>query len=216
MADYRRKRKRSVKSYTARRPYVPRLGDEYGGPRLGGGGYSGPRNYMRTHDFRYEREPSSRPPKTETRYEVVERPSTESYRQPTLYRPELDQASVEKAVGQAVERYLRNDSEQKEESPQVEHVETKQELDMDNSLTETVTAEAKAPEIGSTEAVEVDPLLSAEPQETDALIEPTPDSLESYEIPITDLELLLIELDANPLEVRPEKNIEPRPAEEQQ
>jgi hypothetical protein len=215
VADYKRRRKRSGKSYSARRPYVPRLRAKYGGPRLGGGGYSGPRNYIRTHDFRYEREPTPKLPKTETRYEVIERPSTESYPQPALYRPELEQASVEKAVGQAMERYLRNDSER---SPEVEgRTETQQELDVGaNPLVEATTGEAKAPEIGATEPVEVDRLSPAEgPQETNAPIEPTPDPLESYELPITDLELLLIELDANPLEVQPEKNIEPGPAEEQ-
>jgi hypothetical protein len=213
MADYRRRRKRSVKSYSARRPYVPRLGDKYGGPRLGGGGYSGPRNYMRTHDFRYEREPSSRPPKTETRYEVIERPSTESYRQPTFHRPELDQASVEKAVGQAMERYLRNDS--KRPSKAERHIETERDPNVEaNPAAETV--EAKASEIDADEPRELDRLPSAEAsQETNASIEPTPDPLESYELPIADLELLLVELDANPLEVQPEKNIEPGPAEEQ-
>jgi hypothetical protein len=215
VADYKRRRKRSGKSYTARGPYVQRLKDKYGGPRLGGGGYSGQRNYIRAHDFKYEREPTSKLPKTETRYEVIERPSTESY-PPTLYRPELEQASVEKAVGQAMERYLRNDSER---SPQVEgRTETQQELDVGaNPLVEGTTGEAKAPEIDATRPVEVDRLSPTEgPQETNVPIEPTPDPLESYEIPITDLELLLVELDANPLEARPEKNIEPRPAEEQQ
>jgi hypothetical protein len=169
---------------------------------------------MRTHDFRYEREPSSRPPKTETRYEVVERPSTESYRQPALYRPELDQASVEKAVGQSVERYLRNDSER---PPQAEgRTETEQDLNVEaNPTAETATAEAIVSEIDAGEPVELDRLPSAEAsQETNASIEPTPDPLESYELPIADLELLLVELDANPLEVQPEKNIEPGPAEE--
>jgi hypothetical protein len=214
--EYRRRRKRSGKSYSARRPYVRRLvGDKYGGPRLGGGGY-GPRNYIRTHDFRYEREQPSRPPKTETRYEVVERPSTESYRQPTFHRPELDQASMEKAVGQAMERYLRNESER---SPQTEKkAEAQQDLDVGtNPLAEIVTTEAETREIDATEPIEVDPLSSVEvPQETDEpMIEPNADPLESYELPIGDLELLLIELDANPLEVQPERNIEPGPAEEQ-
>jgi hypothetical protein len=35
-----------------------------------------------------------------------------------------------------------------------------------------------------------------------------PEPHETYELPVADLELLLIELDANPLEVQQEKNIE--------
>jgi hypothetical protein len=170
---------------------------------------------MRTHDFRYEREPSSRPPKTETRYEVIERPSTESYPQPTFHRPELDQASLEKAVGQAIERYLRNESEQ---SPQAERrTETEQALYVEaNPAAETATAEARVSVLDATEPIEVNRLSPVEAsQENNAAVEPTPDPLESYELPIADLELLLIELDANPLEVQPEKNIEPGPAEEQ-
>jgi hypothetical protein len=123
---------------------------------------------------------------------------------------------VEKAVEHAIERYLRNDWEQKQSSPEAdERIETKQELDMANTFAETDTTEAKAPEIDATQPVEVDPLLSAEaPEETDASIEPTPDPLESYELLVADLELLLVELEANPLEVQPERNIEPGPAEE--
>lgn len=175
---------------------------------------------MRTHDFKYEREPTSKPAKTETRYEGIERPPAESYRQPALYRPELDPALMEKAVGQVMERYLRNDSERKEPSPQVEghtNSETQQELDMAaNALVETgpITVDAKIPDIDMSEKlVEADPLLSTEfSQKTSAsMIEPAPELHESYELPVRDLELLLVELDANPFEVQPEKNIEAEP-----
>ena len=207
MADYKRKRKRGGRSYTKRRPYIP---------NLGGGGYGGPRNYFRTHDFRYEKESSAKLPKTETRYEVIERPSTESYRQPTFYRPEPDQALMEKAAGQAVEKYLRNDSEQKRESQS--QVETRMETPVDSQQIDTeakalqtglAAIEEKAPEIDSTE-----PLVEIS-QEASPVNEKVPELYESYEFPVNDLELLLVELDVNPLEVRLEKNVEAEPVREQ-
>jgi hypothetical protein len=131
-------------------------------------------------------------------------------------RPEPDQASIEKVVGQAMERYLRNDSERKEPSPQVERRTNSETQQVDigaHPLAETgpVTVEEKIPEIDMNEKlVEVDPLSSTEvSQETSAsMIEVTPELHESYELPVKDLELLLVELDANPFEVQPEKNIE--------
>lgn len=131
---------------------------------------------------------------------------------------------MEKAVGQVMERYLRNDSERKKSSPQVEghtNSETQQELDVGaNPLVEigSVKVDEKMPEIDlSKPLVEVDPLLSTEmSQETSAsIIELTPELHESYELPVTDLELLLVELDANPFEVQPEKNIEAERGPEQ-
>lgn len=212
MADYKRKRRGGGKSSSGRRSYSkrPYL------PNLGGGGYSGPRNYFRTHDFRYEREPSSKPPKTETHYEVIERPSSESYRLPA-YRPEPDQALMERAVGKAMEKYLQNDIEQKQES----QTEMQPELETDlqeagiepNRTVETSSAiEGKTPEINLTEPAE--PLVEIS-QESNGIIDKGAEPYDTYELPVTDLELLLIELDANPLEVQPEKNIEPGPAEEQ-
>lgn len=123
-----------------------------------------------------------------------------------------------------MERYLRNDSERKEPSLQVEgHInsETQQELDVGaNPLVETgpVTVEAKIPDIELSEKlVEADPVLSTEiSQETStSMIELTPELRESYELPVKDLELLLVELDANPFEVHPEKNIEAERGPEQ-
>lgn len=211
MADYKRKRKGVGKSSGRRsyskRPYLP---------NLGGGGYSGPRNYFRSHDFRYEREPATKLPRTETHYEVIERPSNESYRLPTFYRPEPDQASMEKAVGRAMEKYLRNDSEQREsqaESPfDSETPPDLHDVGLEASrLVETgpATIEEKAPEIDMTAPAE--PLVEIS-QETNPVIDK---SAEVYELPVTDLELLLVELDANPLEVQPEKNIEAEPVREQ-
>jgi len=210
MAEYRRKRKRAGKSYSRKRPYMP---------SLGGGGYGGPRNYLRTHDFRYEREPTPKPTKTETRYEVIERPSTEGYRQPTFYRPEPDQASLEQVVGRTIEKYLRNDSEQKRESQsQTEtHLDSESPSNLQevgdleaNRLAETGPATIeKAPEIDLTEPAE--PLVEIS-QEAIPVIDKV---AELYELPVKDLELLLVELDANPLEVQPERNIEAEPGREQ-
>jgi hypothetical protein len=209
MADYKRKRKRGGRSYTKKRSYIP---------NLGGGGYSGPRNYFRTHDFRYEREPSAKPPKIETRYEVIERPSTESYRQPTFYRPELDQAALEKSVGHAIERYLRNESEQKRESQY--QAETRLDSETPPNLQEAgleakalktgvVAIEEKAPEIDSTE-----PLVEIS-QEANPVIGKGAELYDSYELPVNDLELLLVELDASPFEVQPEKSVEAEPGRQQ-
>ena len=207
MGDYRRRRKRGGRSY-AKRPYTP---------NRGGGGYGGPRNYFRTHDFRYEKESFAKLPKTESRYEVVERPSTESYRQPTFYRPEPDQALMDKTVGRAMEKYLRNDSEQKRESQsQIEpHLDSEtppnlQEVGLEtNRLVEMgpVTIEEKAPEIDLTTEL-AEPLVEVSQQSIDK-------GPELYDIPVADLELLLVELDANPLEVRPERNIEAETGREQ-
>ncbi len=213
MADYRRKRKNSGSKYDARRranyrkrPYTP---------SLGGGGYSGPRNYFRTHDFRYEREPSSKPPKTETHYEVIERPSTESYRLPA-YRPEPDQTMMEKAVGKAMEKYLQKDSENKPETYQTQgYAEPDasvnlQEVDIEAKHVETAldASDAKPVEISAEPA---QPLLEIY-QEPNAIIDKGADL---SELPSADLELLLIELEANPLEVQPDRNIEAEPGTEQ-
>ena len=203
MGDYRRRRKRGGRSY-AKRPYTPNRGR---------GGYGGPRNYFRTHDFRYEKESFAKLPKTESRYEVIERPSTESYRQPTFYRPEPDQALMEKSVGRAMEKYLRNDSEQQKSQTET-HLDSEtppnlQEVGLEtNRLVEVgpVTIEEKAPEIDLTELAE--PLVEVSQQSIDK-------GPELYDIPVADLELLLVELNANPLEVRPERNIEAEPVREQ-
>jgi hypothetical protein len=212
MTDYKRKRKRASysgkRSYSRKRPYVP---------SLGGGGYGGPRNYFRSHDFRYEREPSSKPPKTETRYEVIERPSTEGYRFPA-YRPEPDQDLMERAVGRAMEKYLRNDSEQKQEPqaetrPELETQPNLQEAGIEaNSVTETsLPIEEKAPETDLTQAAE--PIVKIS-RESNAITEKGAELNDTYELPVADLELLLIELDANPLEVQQEKNVEAEGAEQ--
>jgi hypothetical protein len=213
MADYKRKRNRSGttysgrRSYSKRRPYIP---------NLGGGGYGGPRNYFRTHDFRYEKEPSSKPPKTETRLEVIERPSTESYRLPP-YRPVPDQDFIETTVGRAMEKYLRNDAEhgraQTESRPESETQPDMPEIDNEaNRLTETSpTVEGKTPEVELNEIPVHEESLAELTQETNPVI----DKGEVYELPVADLELLLVELDANTLEVRPEKNIEAEAGPEQ-
>jgi hypothetical protein len=213
MADYKRKRNRSGttysgrRSYPKRRPYIP---------NLGGGGYGGPRNYFRTHDFRYEREPASKPPKTETHYEVIERPSTGSYRFPA-YRPEPDQDLMERAVGRAMEKYLRNDSEQKQEpqaetGPELETQPNLQEAGIETKRTEPIPAIEKASEIDLAEPAE--PLLEIS-QDLNAINEKGVETKEAYELPVADLELLLVELDADALEVRPEKNIEAEAGPEQ-
>jgi hypothetical protein len=212
MVEYKRKRKRASysgrRSYTRKRQYIP---------SLGGGGYSGPRNYFRTHDFRYEREPASKPPKTETHHEIIERPSTEGYRFPA-YRPEPDQTTIEKTVGRAVEKYLRNDIEQKQESrpdtgPKLETQPALQEEGIEaNFVTETsLPIEEKAPENDLTQAAE--PVVEIS-RESNAIIDKGAELNDTYELPVADLELLLIELDANPLEVQQEKNVEVEGAEQ--
>ena len=207
MADYKRRRKRGGRSDTKRRPYTP---------SRGGGGYGGSRNYFRTHDFRYEKESDAKLPKTETRYEVIERPSTESYRQPRFYRAEPDQALMEKAVGRAMEKYLRNDSEQKQEPETHLDSETPPNLPEigleSNRFVETgpATIEEKTFEIDGTDLAE--PLVEISQE---AIIDKVDKGPELYDIPVADLELLLVELDANPLEVRPERNMEAEPARQQ-
>lgn len=82
-----------------------------------------------------------------------------------------------------------------------------------NRLLETgPEIEERAPEIDLTQAAE--PLVEIS-QEPYAIIDKGPEIYESYELPVADLELLLVELDANPLEPQPEKNIEAEPVREQ-
>jgi len=220
VAQDRRKRKRSGTRYGAarskanykRRTYIPSLA------RGGGGSYGGPKNYYRHHDFKYEKEPELKPPKVETHY-AIERP-IESYRLPP-YRPEFDQTSVEKIIGQTIERYHHNDLEleELEDNDQTQrHTETENPLNLQRMNVEANSSEEKglgtSPEIAS----EAHPDMLAQPesllefsQEANAT---SPEPFESYELPIADLELLLIELDANPLEVQPENRVEAEGAEQ--
>ena len=216
MTDYRRTKK-SGKQHGSkiadykRRPYTPRPSS-----LSGGGSYGGPKNYYRHHDFKYEKEPELKPPKVETHY-AIERP-IESYRPPP-YRPELDQTSVEKIIGQTIDRYHRNETEGEG-------------LETDNETKHQTDTPAEIPEIKSAGEIsqqtseitpELDLGISAQPESLsevgtglDATIDNTPDPFESIELPIADLELLLIELDANPLEAQPEKIVEAEGAVEQQ
>jgi hypothetical protein len=124
---------------------------------------------------------------------------------------------MDKTVGRAMEKYLRNDSEQKRESQsQIEpHLDSEtppnlQEVGLEtNRLVEMgpVTIEEKAPEIDLTTEL-AEPLVEVSQQSIDK-------GPELYDIPVADLELLLVELDANPLEVRPERNIEAETGREQ-
>jgi hypothetical protein len=122
-------------------------------------------------------------------------------------------------VGRTIEKYLRNDSEQKRESQsQTEtHLDSESPSNLQevgdleaNRLAETGPATIeKAPEIDLTEPAE--PLVEIS-QEAIPVIDKV---AELYELPVKDLELLLVELDANPLEVQPERNIEAEPGREQ-
>jgi hypothetical protein len=78
-----------------------------------------------------------------------------------------------------------------------------------NRFVETgpTTIDEKAPEIDSNELAQ--PLAEVTQE---AIIDKGP---ELYDIPIADLELLLVELDADPFEVRPERTIEAEPVREQ-
>ena len=69
------------------------------------------------------------------------------------------------------------------------------------------TIEEKASDTDLTELAV--PLVEVSPE---AIIDKGP---EVYDIPVADLELLLVELGASPLEVRPERNIEAEPVREQ-
>lgn len=228
MADYRRKRKYAGRQYNSgrrtsnyrRRPYTPKLS------RLGGGGaYRGSGGYHRNQEFRYEREPELKPPKVETHY-TIERP-IESYRFPT-YRAELDQTAVERIVGQTVDMYRRDnrEGERLETNDQTKsHTETETPAEVGRNVEQNVVEEKPLEDIGlatsqlSAPQIELGSSLQPEPlSETlhEANSMQQPESFESYELPIADLELLLIELDANPLEAQPEKIVEPEGAAEQQ
>jgi hypothetical protein len=121
---------------------------------------------------------------------------------------------MDKTVGRALEKYLRNDSEQKQESQTEKHLDSETPLNLpamgleSNQFMEIgpATIEEKAPETDLTEPAEP---LGVPPE---AIIDKGP---ELFDIPVADLELLLVELDAIPLEVRPERNIEAEPVREQ-
>jgi hypothetical protein len=51
-------------------------------------------------------------------------------------------------------------------------------------------------------------------QESNAIIDKCAEPYDTYELPVADLELLLVELDANPMEVQQEKNVEIEGAEQ--
>jgi hypothetical protein len=125
---------------------------------------------------------------------------------------------MERAVGRAMEKYLRNDSEQKQEPqaetrPELETQPNLQEAGIEaNSVTETsLPIEEKAPETDLTQAAE--PIVKIS-RESNAITEKGAELNDTYELPVADLELLLIELDANPLEVQQEKNVEAEGAEQ--
>ena len=169
----------------------------------------GPRSYFRSHDFKYEREREPKPPKVETHY-AIERP-TESYRQPAFYRPELDQVPLEKVVGETIERYRHDDLERgklENDNQTRRYPENEVPLDVrkNNAEAKSVEPSLDKQEIPSEVNLEGAPQLEPLPQ-VDPLVE-SPELYESYELPVADLELLLIELNANPLEVQPEKNVE--------
>jgi hypothetical protein len=125
---------------------------------------------------------------------------------------------MEKAVERAIGKYLRNDSEQKQESrpdagPKLETQPPLQKEGIEaNSVTETsLPIEEKAPENDLTEAAEPIVEISREPN---AIIDKAAELNDTYELPVADLELLLIELDAEPLEVQQQKNVEVERAEQ--
>jgi hypothetical protein len=113
-----------------------------------------------------------------------------------------------------MEKYLRNDSEQKQEPqaetrPELETQPNLQEAGIETNRREPSPAIEKAPEIDLTEP------LAEISQEPTAIIDKGAEPNYTYELPVADLELLLIELDADALEVRPEKNIEAEAGPEQ-
>ena len=117
-----------------------------------------------------------------------------------------------------MEKYLRNDAEQKRELQAETRLDSEtspnlQEAGLEaNRLVETgpATIEQKGPEIDLTEPAE--PLVEVLQE---AIFDKGPELYESYELPVKDLEPLLVEMDANAFEVRPEKNIEAETGKEQ-
>ena len=122
---------------------------------------------------------------------------------------------MEKIIGQTIDRYHRKE-------PQREGLET------DNETKHQTDTPAEIPEIKSageisqqTSGITPELGISAQPESLsevgtglDATIDNTPKLFESVELPIADLELLLIELD--PLDGQPEKIVEAEGAVEQQ
>jgi hypothetical protein len=118
-----------------------------------------------------------------------------------------------------MEKYLRNDSEhrqgaQAESRPESETLPDLPKVGIEaNPLAETSPAvEGKTPEIELTEIPVHEESLAELTQEANPIIEKGP---ELYDVPIADLELLLVELDASPFEVLPEKNVEAEAGREQ-
>jgi hypothetical protein len=163
--------------------YVPKI------PRVGGS-YGRSKNYFRQHDFKYEREPPIKPPRVETSYvreektPLVRTAAPQSLRLESQFVPEITS----------------------------EKLQTNHETSADEAR---ITAEAE-PQIAEpglvtyvTESV-FDVTVEAEPSAFSEIppdIAVGPELYESYELPAKDLELLLAELDADPLqaEVQPEK-----------
>ncbi len=181
------KKKRSTKRQyrpprrDIRAPHIPRIGGSSGRSK----------NYFRNHDFKYDREIPIRPPEVETSYVREEKPS---YERNVAFRSfPLESKFIPNAIDEKVQT-----------KPETSQEETKLAADVESPIVEPDLETHESP---------FDVTIEAEPSSFSEIppdIVVGPELYEAYELPIKDLELLLVELDANPLqtEVRPEKKLE--------
>jgi hypothetical protein len=129
---------------------------------------------------------------------------------PNFYHSELAPEEVGRMVHENVQKYFENEPEQSAETTPVDEIEP-------NAFGAETESAVLMPELPTTEDVESTlelfegaELVLEKPTENEieASIENGPELYESYELPVKDLELLLVELDANPLETQIEVNQE--------
>ena len=174
---------------------------------MSGGGSYRPRSYGRQHDFKYEREPQPKPPKEVETHYLKEENTPDPPRIP--FRPEVAPVQVGRIVNENLQKYFEKEPEQTAENDKTDYGIEADTLDLgwDVIPNEFSTPIREMENIFELTVEQPEPMLerSLEPS-IEPSIENGPELYKSYELPVNDLELLLAELDANPLETNLELN----------
>jgi len=170
----------------------------------GSGGSYRPRSVGRTHDFKYEREPQLKAPKEIETHYLREKEIPEAPANP--YRPGVNVDQIGKTVSEKIQKYLADQTERQSETTDYEvH---------SNMLGAETESDFVIPELPSAAIEGMDDKLDLTVEAVEPItenpvedpIEPSlqsgPELYESGELPVRELELLLAELDATPLETK--------------
>ena len=141
MSEYKEKRKRPSGRYYSRRrsPYFPRIS-------RGGGGYSGPKSYVRQHDFKYSgAEQQPREPKAEISSYV--KSPTEYYSQKSQTQPDIEalleelKLSRDPALLDEVTQRLNDETEQMENAAKIPELQAETEQTQSQVASENLVDE---------------------------------------------------------------------------